>query len=81
MSGGGLLKYSQPCRQRRWLPGASGFLKKLLSAAAGCCRSVEVHWSGVTKGYQGKRIDNTSLRDEPYVFRLGAHEVTGRHPA
>lgn len=27
---------------------------------------------------QAKRIDNTSARDEPYVFKLGAHEVGGR---
>lgn len=32
---------------------------------------VVVHWSGYTKGYQGKRIDNTSVRDEPYEFVLG----------
>ncbi|GBF91550.1 hypothetical protein Rsub_04290 [Raphidocelis subcapitata] len=38
---------------------------------------VSVHWSGYTKGYQGKRIDNTSLRDEPYEFTLGAGEVGG----
>ena len=32
-----------------------------------------VHWAGRTKNYQAKRIDNTSLRDEPYRFVLGAH--------
>lgn len=37
--------------------------------------SVFVHWSGYTKNYQAKRIDNTSLRDEPYVFKLGANEA------
>ena len=37
--------------------------------------TVSVHWSGYTKGYQGKRIDNTSVRDEPYVFKLGAKQV------
>jgi hypothetical protein len=38
---------------------------------------VVVHWAGFTKGYQGKRLDNTSLRDEPYAFVLGGHEVGG----
>ncbi|KAF5838942.1 hypothetical protein DUNSADRAFT_1958 [Dunaliella salina] len=36
---------------------------------------VVVHWAGYTKGYQGKRIDNTSVRDEPYTFTLGKHEA------
>ena len=36
---------------------------------------VSVHWSGFTKGYQGKRIDNTSVRDEPYEFVIGSGEV------
>lgn len=31
--------------------------------------------TGYTKGYQGKRIDNTSARDEPYEFVLGQHQV------
>jgi FKBP-type peptidyl-prolyl cis-trans isomerase len=39
--------------------------------------TVVVHWSGYTKGYQGKRIDNTSVRDEPYVFKLGSGEAIG----
>jgi FKBP-type peptidyl-prolyl cis-trans isomerase len=26
-------------------------------------------------GYQGKRIDNTSVRDEPYEFTLGSGEA------
>ena len=30
-----------------------------------------IHWDGYTSGYQGKRIDNTSVRDEPYEFVLG----------
>eukprot|EP00878_Enallax_costatus_P012618 GHUV01013178.1.p1 GENE.GHUV01013178.1~~GHUV01013178.1.p1 ORF type:complete len:175 (+),score=22.60 GHUV01013178.1:288-812(+) len=34
-----------------------------------------VHWSGYTKGYQGKRIDNISIRDEPYEFVLGGDEA------
>lgn len=34
-----------------------------------------VHWAGFTKGYQGKRIDNTSLRDEPYEFVLGGGQA------
>ena len=29
------------------------------------------------QGYQAKRIDNTSVRDEPYAFVLGKHEVCG----
>lgn len=37
--------------------------------------TVVVHWSGYTKNYQAKRIDNTSTRDEPYVFELGAGEA------
>lgn len=36
---------------------------------------VEVHWSGYTAGYQGKRIDNTSVRDEPYRFQVGSGQV------
>jgi hypothetical protein len=28
------------------------------------------------QGYQGKRIDNTSVRDEPYVFVLGGDGVS-----
>jgi hypothetical protein len=38
---------------------------------------VVVHWAGFTKGYQGKRLDNTSRRDEPYEFVLGANQVGG----
>lgn len=34
-----------------------------------------VHWSGYTEGYQGKRIDNTSVRDEPLEFTLGKGQV------
>eukprot|EP00798_Chlamydomonas_sp_ICE-L_P026956 gene26956-35003_t len=37
--------------------------------------TVSVHWSGFTKGYQAKRIDNTSIRDEPYEFKIGANEA------
>jgi FKBP-type peptidyl-prolyl cis-trans isomerase len=37
--------------------------------------TVVVHWAGFTKGYQGKRIDNTSVRDEPYEFVLGQGQV------
>ncbi|PNW86739.1 hypothetical protein CHLRE_02g095122v5 [Chlamydomonas reinhardtii] len=52
--------------------------------------TVEVHWAGFTKGYQGKvidhrlqsyperrahRIDNTSVRDEPYEFKLGSGQA------
>lgn len=36
---------------------------------------MEVHWSGYTAGYQGKRIDNTSVRDEPYRFLVGSGQV------
>jgi len=39
-----------------------------------------VHWAGFTEGYQGKRIDNTSARDEPFEFILGSGQVgTVRH--
>ena len=34
--------------------------------------TVVIHWDGYTSGYQGKRIDNTSTRDEPYEFVLGS---------
>ncbi|PSC68182.1 Peptidyl-prolyl cis-trans isomerase PASTICCINO1 [Micractinium conductrix] len=34
-----------------------------------------VHWAGYTKNYQAKRIDNTSVRDEPFEFVLGGGEV------
>ncbi|KAL4447984.1 hypothetical protein ABPG75_005203 [Micractinium tetrahymenae] len=34
-----------------------------------------VHWAGYTKNYQAKRIENTSLRDEPLEFKLGSGEV------
>ncbi|GLC67074.1 hypothetical protein PLESTF_000512100 [Pleodorina starrii] len=37
--------------------------------------TVVVHWAGFTKGYQGKRIDNTSVRDEPYEFKLGGGQA------
>lgn len=37
--------------------------------------TVVINWSGYTSGYQGKRIDNTSTRDEPFTFRLGKDEV------
>ncbi|GIL59522.1 hypothetical protein Vafri_14279 [Volvox africanus] len=37
--------------------------------------TVVVHWAGFTKGYQGKRIDNTSIRDEPYEFKLGGGQA------
>lgn len=30
-----------------------------------------------SKGYQGKRIDNTSVRDDPYEFTLGAGDAIG----
>jgi len=39
--------------------------------------TVVVHWSGYTSGYQAKRIDNTSTRDEPFEFVLGSDEVIG----
>ena len=29
-----------------------------------------------SQGYQGKRIDNTSVRDEPYEFVLGGGQVS-----
>ena len=51
----------------------SGFL--LLTYQVG--DTVIVHWSGYTSGYQAKRIDNTSTRDEPFEFVLGSDEVIG----
>lgn len=33
----------------------------------------------VVYALQAKRIDNTSLRDEPFEFYLGANTVRGRH--
>ncbi|KAG1662210.1 hypothetical protein FOA52_015836 [Chlamydomonas sp. UWO 241] len=50
-------------------------LKPGTGASPGPKSRVSVHWSGYTKGYQAKRIDNTSVRDEPYEFQLGSHEV------
>lgn len=47
----------------------------LPSSKMHCLLQVEVHWSGYTAGYQGKRIDNTSVRDEPYRFRVGSGQV------
>lgn len=32
---------------------------------------VSVHWAGFTAGYRQHRIDNTSVRDEPYSFVIG----------
>ena len=57
-------------------------MRVALHAAQHACRSetqralaagdtVVIHWDGYTSGYQGKRIDNTSTRDEPYEFVLG----------
>lgn len=37
--------------------------------------TVVVHWSGYTSGYQGKRVENTSVRDDPFVFTLGDGKV------
>jgi len=37
--------------------------------------TVEVNWVGYTKGYQAKRIENTAVRDDPYIFKLGAGEA------
>lgn len=37
--------------------------------------TVVVHWSMYTSGYQGKRVENTSVRDEPFVFTIGKNEV------
>ena len=39
---------------------------------------VVVDWAGYTKGYQGKRIGNTTIpngQDEPFRFRIGGGEV------
>lgn len=35
----------------------------------------EIHWSGYTEGYQGKRFGNSSLTDEPFEFTIGRHEA------
>ncbi len=35
----------------------------------------EIHWSGYTEGYQGKRFGNSSLSDEPFEFTIGRHEA------
>lgn len=32
---------------------------------------VTVHWAGFTAGYRQHRMDNTSIRDEPYRFTVG----------
>ena len=44
---------------------------------AGRGDTVIVDWAGYTKGYQGKRIDNTSARDEPFIFTIGSGQVRG----
>jgi len=36
---------------------------------------VVIHWSGYTSGYQGKRIENTSTRDDPFTFVVGKGQV------
>jgi len=33
---------------------------------------VRCHWSGYTAGYQAKRIENTSIRDDPFIFTVGS---------
>jgi len=35
----------------------------------------EIHWSGYTEGYQGKRFGNSSLADEPFEFTIGRQEA------
>lgn len=35
----------------------------------------EIHWSGYTEGYQGKRFGNSSLTDEPFEFTIGKQEA------
>jgi hypothetical protein len=37
--------------------------------------TIVIHWSGYTKNYQAKRLDNTSARDDPYIFKLGAGQA------
>jgi FKBP-type peptidyl-prolyl cis-trans isomerase len=34
-----------------------------------------VHWVGYTEGYQGKRIGNSSIRDEPFEFVIGRNQA------
>jgi len=50
-------------------------LKKGDGATPGPGDTCVVHWAGYTEGYQGKRIDNTSVRDEPFEFVLGKGQV------
>jgi hypothetical protein len=35
----------------------------------------EIHWSGFTEGYQGKRFGNSSLADVPFEFVIGKHQA------
>mmetsp|Transcript_25968 Transcript_25968/g.85397 ORF Transcript_25968/g.85397 Transcript_25968/m.85397 type:complete len:219 (-) Transcript_25968:1273-1929(-) len=37
--------------------------------------TVVIQWSGYTSGYQGKRIERSTDREEPYEFKLGAGTV------
>jgi len=83
LSGLMMLQHSVPAAYAAddFITTASGLkyydIKQGQGASPGPGDLVEVHWSGYTKGYQGKRIDNTSVRDEPYAFRLGKHEAIG----
>lgn len=59
----------------------SGLLLKELKTGAANSRAVHegdrvrVHWSGYTIGYQAKRVENTSISDEPFVFTIGAGDA------
>lgn len=35
----------------------------------------EIHWSGYTEGYQGKRFGNSTVTDEPFEFTIGRQEA------
>lgn len=50
-------------------------IKEGTGAAPAAGNRVVVHWAGRTIGYQGKRIDNTSARDDPYEFILGSGQA------
>jgi hypothetical protein len=35
----------------------------------------EIHWSGFTEGYQGKRFGNSTTTDEPFAFVIGRNDA------
>lgn len=56
-------------------PSHSLSLSDLTCPAPGTHHTYAMH-PGYTENYQAKRIENTSLRDEPFEFVLGAKQVT-----